>query len=421
MITIGVLVAQTVRAPALTDPLGDAVPAAWGVSTPWLYTLGAPLFSLWDGVAMLSRSRLEGFLLGLAIGYLVWRTVVRSARRVRLPRMVLEELAILVAAAIAFAAFVAIGVAWNTRPSRRLVGLDGEDLSVEIHSHSSVSHDVKSWPVAGFDIEASRRWHQRAGVDLIFVTDHNLTIGWERDGLVPVAGQPVLCPGIEISAHGAHVVVLGSPLPADPGSYRGTAEHRARLFREVAQSPGALAIASLPEYRGKAAAFLAEGVGGFEIVNASPKGNEITRRERDSVVALARGAGRVVVAAGDQHGYGATPMAWNVIRMPGWRRLGEHLCAAVVAQLRAGGPDAVRIVERTRLRPDHALPGLLTPVGVLGVVWATLSPGAVVSWLTWIWAVVLADQAVRRRLRRRRANAILSAVGVVPSSSTGST
>lgn len=416
--SLGILLAQAARIPELTDPLGNPVPDRWQLSTPWLHTLGSPLFSLWDQVAMLSRSRLSGLLLGLAVGYLAWRVVARWHRRVRWQRAALEEGSTLLVAIALFGAFVAIGMAWNTRPARRLVGLGSGEFTVEVHSHSSVSHDVKSWPVAGFDVEQSRAWHQRAGVDVLFVTDHNLTTGWERTGLAETPGQLRLCPGVEISAFGAHVVVLGTPLPADPAAYRGSAENRARLFREVRREPGAIAIASLPEYRGKAAEFLAEGVGGFEVVNASPKANELSRRERDSVVALARRHGVAVVAAGDQHGYGATPMAWNVMREPRWWQIGDGLCAAVVAQLRAGGVTAVQIVERSRLRPDHPLPGFLTPLGALWMAWATLSLGGVLSWLAWLWGLTLLTRALIRRLREHRARAILTAVGAVPSSST---
>ena len=420
LLTTGILLAQAARLPELVDPLGAPVPVSWRLHTPWLYTVLAPLFSLWDQVAMLSRSRLSGFLVGLALAYLAWRVVVRRGRLVRLRRMALEEAGTLTTSVLAFGLFVAVGLAWNARPSRRLVGLEGEELTVEIHSHSNVSHDVKAWPVSGFDVDASLRWHARAGIDVLFVTDHNLTTGWERHGLAEELGGPRLCPGIEVSAFGAHVVVLGSPLPTEPSAYRGSPANRARLFREVADAPGALAIASLPEYRGEAAEFLAEGVGGFEIVNASPKANDFTRVERDSVVALAREANRVVVAAGDQHGYGATPMAWNVLRLPGWRRQGDDLCATVVSTLKAGGPSVARIVERPRLRPDHALPSFLTPLGVLWMAWATLSPEGVLSWLAWLWLVAIVGHGVRGRLRRRRARAILSAVGAFPPSSTGS-
>lgn len=416
---MGLLLAQALPMAVLSDPLGGSLDPAWQLDSPGLYTAAAPLFSLWDNVAMLSRTRLAGLLLGLALAYLGWRVLDRRGRRVRWGRVVLEESRALLLAVAGLVLFVGIGMAWNTRPARKLVGLRTDELTVEIHSHTNVSHDVKSWPVSAFDVAASQQWHHRAGVDVLFVTDHNLTTGWERFVPVGVPGTPLVCPGIEISAYGAHVVVLGSPLPGDPAAYRGSVENRTRLFAEVATTPGAVAIASLPEYRGEAAEFLAEGAGGFEIVNASPKANEFSRAERDSVVALAGGAAVAVVAAGDQHGYGATPMAWNVMRQPDWRRLGEGLCGQVVGRLKTGAVEAVRIVERTRLRPDHWLPGFLTPLGVLWLAWGTLNVAGAVSWLIWIWTMAVVGDMTRRRLRERRARAILSAVGVPPSSSSG--
>lgn len=410
---MGVALAQLFRWPHLSDPLGAPLPAGWQLRTPGLYTALAPFFSLWDNIAMLSRTRLSGFLVGGALAYVGWRVAVRLGRRVRLARAILAEVGSLLAGLAALLLFVGVGMAWNTRPSRVLAGLSTDELTVEIHSHTSASHDVRRWPVAGFDAEANRQWHQRAGVDLLFVTDHNTTAGWRVDAPEPLPGVTHLCPGIEISAAGAHVVVLGAPLPPDPAAYRGAAGNRARLFAEVARSSGAVAIASLPEYRGRAPDFAAEGVAGFEIVNASPKGNDISRPERDRVIALARGRGLVLVATGDQHGYGATPMAWNVVRSPAWRRSPANLCALVVARLRSGSPAAVRIAERTRLRPDHWLPGPLTPLGVVWLAWATLSPAAALSWVAWIWALVLGWSALRESLRRRRSRAIMSAVGTL--------
>jgi hypothetical protein len=187
----------------------------------------------------------------------------------------------------------------------------------------------------------------------------------------------------------------------------------------VAESPHLVAIASLPEYRGRARAFADEGVGGFEIVNASPEANDISRPERDSVIALARARGLALVAAGDQHGYGATPMAWTVVIAPGWRRQGADPCALVVHRLRTAGPAALRIAERTRLRPDHWLPGPLTPLGVLWVTWATLNPTLALAWLAWIWLIALGRTAFRDALRRRRTRAIMSAVGTLHHPSPG--
>lgn len=408
--TLLILLAQLTGPAALSDPLGGPLPPDWRLHTPLPYAMLAPWFTLWDGVAMLSFSRLKGLLLGSALGYLIWRVVARRRRLVRRGRVALEELRALGLALAVFLAFILVGVAWNQRPAVRLAGLALEELTVEPHSHTPASHDVTGWPVAGFTAEASRRWHQRAGVDVLFITDHNAPATWTAEEGRADMGQAHLCPGVEVSAHGAHVLVLGIPLPADQRPFRGSAANRARLFAEVRATPGAVAIASLPEYRGEVDALVAEGAQGFEIVSASPKASELPRAERDSVIAEARRHQLALVAAGDQHGYGATTMAWNVMRLEGWRREEGPLCAAVVARLRDGGPAAVRIVERARLRPDHPLPGLLTPLGVVWLAWATMGPASLAGWLAWIWIAALGLRAGQAALRRRRTRAIMSTV-----------
>ena len=59
----------------LSDPVAGTAPASIHLNTPILYLAFPPLFSLWDGVSMLSMTRLQGFLLGLLLLYLlvVWR------------------------------------------------------------------------------------------------------------------------------------------------------------------------------------------------------------------------------------------------------------------------------------------------------------------------------------------------------------
>jgi hypothetical protein len=400
-LAVAVVVAWSLPVPPLTDPLGAPLPPAWYLHHPIGYAILAPLGTLWDQLTMLPISRLTGFLAGLGLLFLTWRIRVRLTHRVRWPRAVLRECWVAAVSLAGFVGCLLLGLTWHARPVARLAGLAVDDLTVEIHSHTNASHDVRGWPVSGFDAAASRDWHERAGVDLVFITDHNTTRGWSsfRGDLSP--GRTQLCPGIELSAHGAHVVVLGEPLPASQQPYRGSADARARLFAEIAASPGAVAIASLPEYRGQTEQFLAEGVRGFEITTASPKGNEFPRIGRDSVIALARRHGLLLVGAGDQHGYGATPMVWNVMRLPGWRTGEGPPCAAVVSQFRSGGPETVRIVERTRVRADSALPWLLTPLGVLWLAWATASLPVAIGWLVWIWMTALAGSWYRTQQRRR--------------------
>jgi len=72
-LTAGLLAARATAAPVLSDPLGGPLPPSLHLAYPALYVVFAPLFSLWDGVSMLSMSRLHGFLAGLVIGYVAWR------------------------------------------------------------------------------------------------------------------------------------------------------------------------------------------------------------------------------------------------------------------------------------------------------------------------------------------------------------
>jgi hypothetical protein len=347
----------------------------------------APLFTLWDGVSMLSMSRLHGFLVGLAVLYVAWRVGRALWRRIawsdRPPRRapIRRELGLLAASLAALVLFVGVGILWH-RPMAALAGA-GNALVFDVHSHTNVSHDVRGTLMRGFDTEANLRWHRRAGFDAVFVTDHNTVAG-----LRPHIGVPVLCPGIEVSAWRAHVVLLGDSTSVDPRRYNGSLDALELLLRESDSLYGALSVLSLPEYernhRNRLDSLAAAGADGFELVNAAPKATEMTRARRDSVAALARRTGRFVVGASDSHGWGATSMVWNLLPLPGARPEGPAACSAILRALRDGF-GTTRIVERRRLRPDGAWPGWLTPVGVLWESWRVLTWPLTLGWLAWIW------------------------------------
>ena len=114
---------------------------------PPAYLILAPLFTLWDGVSMLSMSRLRGFLAGLAGLYLVWRVarlvrarVLWSDRRpARHP--VRREVVLLLGTLAGFVLFVAAGLLWH-RPMAALAGAGADRVVFDVHSHTNVSHDV---------------------------------------------------------------------------------------------------------------------------------------------------------------------------------------------------------------------------------------------------------------------------------------
>jgi hypothetical protein len=374
--------ARIAAAPALSDPTGAPIPPDLHLTAPSAYMVLAPVYSLWDGVAMLSMSRLEGFLLGLALLFLGWR-VVRLVV-LRRPSTVRGELRAVVVAVVGVAAFVAGGLL-SHRPMLELGGLEPDMVAVDFHSHTNASHDVRGTAMARFDTKKNLQWHERAGFRVVFVTDHNST-----EGLVPTDVPVALCRGREVSAWRAHIVLLGGAVDSVSGPYRRDWAGLRQLLADADTLYGSLAVASIPEYErnhwGRLDSLVDAGLDGFEIVNASPKANELSRARRDSVIALARRRGLFVVGVSDHHGWGATSMVWSLVRVRGWREEPGRLCAGVMDALEEGFP-AVTVIERHRLRPDDWWPGWLTPIAVLWETWRGMGWEMTLAWLAWIWAL----------------------------------
>jgi hypothetical protein len=393
-----------------------ALPERLHLSAPALYLIFAPVFTLWDGISMLSMSRLQGFLAGLVVIYLLWRVARIAGRRASMrswPRQLLREIGILVLSLGLLIGFLLLGALWH-RPMLSLAGASKDERVVDFHSHTSDSHDVGGTLMESFDAEANRRWHARAGFDAAFITDHNVV---SHQSLVASRysagasqllnaqkGATVLCPGIEVSAWRAHILLLGDTLPVDRGRYSTSLSGLLDLLASSEREYGALTVASLPEYRrnhwSRLDSLVGAGLDGFEIVNASPKANELSRAARDSVVALARAHNLFVVGVSDSHGWGATSMVWNLVMVPA-ARSGSLTCSLVLERLRIGFP-AVRIIERHRLRPDAWWPMWLTPIGMLWETWRSMGWALTFSWIGWIWVGWSLGARVRRSLAHHR-------------------
>ena len=387
------LFARLLAAPPLSDPVAGSAPPSLHLAVPWLYLALAPLFTMWDGVSMLSMGRLRGFLVGLAALYLAWRIgrlLWPRDAQARPRSSVLKEIRTLAVTLVLLAAFLVGGALWH-RPMLALAGVDPGDIVVDFHSHTNVSHDVRNTWMRGFDTEANRRWHARAGFDATFITDHNVVSRESRvTSREPSEPRnkdefPALCPGIEVSAWRAHIVLLGDSLPVDQRRYNSSLGALLTLLHESDSVYGALSVASLPEYRRnhwtRLDTLVAAGLDGFEVVNASPMANELPRAERDSVIALARAHNRFVVGVSDSHGWGATSMVWNLVHPSG---APSDPCPAVLRSLHSGF-SAVRIIERHRLRPDAWWPTWLTPIGVVWETWRGMGWALTAAWLVWIW------------------------------------
>jgi hypothetical protein len=210
-----------------------------------------------------------------------------------------------------------------------------------------------------------------------------------------------------VSAWRAHVVLLGDTLPVNRQLFSSSLDGLLNLLETGESAYGSLTLASLPEYRrnhwDRLDTLIAAGLDGFEIVNASPKANELSARDRNRVTALARRHNRFVVGVSDSHGWGATSMVWNLVRIPE-ETPRSALCQAIIGRLQQGFP-AVRIVERHRLRPDDRWPMWLTPLGVLWETWRSMGWTLTLSWVVWVWlawglAILLRTRTGRAKIAR---------------------
>src|SRR4051812_3749561 len=307
-LSLALVAARLVSAAPLTDPLGAPLPAGLPLRAPALYLVAGPPFSGWGGASMLSMTPLHGVLLGTALLYLLWR-LVRLTRSGNRPFRPLQELGVLAASLAGFLLFLALGILWH-RPMLALAGAGPDRVVVDFHSHTNVSHDVRGTLMSGFDVRANLAWHRRAGFDAVFVTDHN-TIAPPA----PAEGLPLRCPGIEVSAWRAHIVLLGDTLPVDRDPYSGDWSGLIRLLAVSDSAYHARSVASLPEYEQnhweRLDSLVAAGLDGFGLVNASPKANELSRARRDSVVALAPPTRRFVGGVGDDPCWGRTGLVWD--------------------------------------------------------------------------------------------------------------
>lgn len=390
ILTLVLIAARLAAVPALTNPTGVPVSPAYTLQAPVFYLLLGPLFSTWDAITLLSMERLKGFLWGLGLIYLVWRVTLGLRRRssALVPRL-LREVGVLAVSLLALALFVLVGMIWH-RPMIGLRGAATDQLVADLHSHTNVSHDVRGTLMRGYDVEASRRWHARAGFDAFYVTDHNTTAGWKGDSSAS-RSIPFACPGIEVSAWRAHIVLLGDTADVKQSDYDGSLAKVLNLLRDSRPRFGALAIASLPEYNRAfwpvIDSLVDAGVAGFEIVNASPKAADFPLAHRDSIIRTARDHHLLLAGVSDSHGWGATSLSWMVIELPGWRAL-PNPCPALLDKLGRGN-GGVTILERHHLTPESAWPRLLTPFGALWEEWRSMTTTVLLSWLAWTWLVAL--------------------------------
>ncbi|MDE3153432.1 MAG: hypothetical protein KGL93_14400 [Gemmatimonadota bacterium] len=405
---LGLSVVVLLSAAFAADPLRDAatfqsVPEVHLVLSAG-YVLLAPVCDVFDTLSLMSVPQHIAIVVSLLVLFAGWRAW-RARRR---PTTLLRETG---AAALALVGVVALYAAavLVPRPMAALAvqtPLNDVVLVADFHSHTTYSHDGAPW----FSPEANRRWHADAGYDVAYVTDHR-TVRGAAEGIAAnpaEAGQgTMLLQGLEVVWDGAHVNILG----AERG-YRGLTDPNLRDVDDTALTLASMlrghepiVIFTFPGLLRHLHAAQAPGTPGaraIEIVDGSPRGLTDTRRKRTVIATIADTFNLALVSGTDNHGWGYTAPAWTLVQLPGWRGMGtDSLAASIDEVIRTRGFTGTEVIERRQANTAVSPLRLAATLPLVAArMFTMLSDNERVSWLIWIWALVLIRFAWRRRRSR---------------------
>jgi hypothetical protein len=371
------------------------------------YLVLAPFCDVYDTLSLMSLRQHVVILITLSVLFVAWRWW-RGARR---GTTAVREARAVVFGVFGLLLFYAVGVL-VPRPMAALVvnpPLNQALVTVDFHSHTNFSHDGAPWFTPG----ANRRWHHDAGYDVAYITDHRTVQGaaqaLARNPSVAGEGTTIL-QGLEVVWHNAHVNVLGAER-----TYLGLTDKNLRDIDDTALALASMVphhepvlIYTFPDllrYLRAATAPGTPGVRAIEIVDGSPRGLGDTRRLRTKISTIADTFNLALVSGTDNHGWGYTAPAWTLMLLPGWRGMTpDSLAGAIDDAIRTRGFEATQVIERREANTSLSTARLMGTAPI--VAWRAftmLTDNERVSWLIWIWGIVLVRVAWRRR---RRSNAV---------------
>src|SRR2546423_6909447 len=235
------------------------------------------------------------------------------------------------------------------RPTARLAMSSPNAVVVDFHSHTSFSWDGR----AEFTPAENRRWHEVAGFNVAYITDHGTFRGAaEAARLNPRRADEgtVILSGIEVRSEGRHLDVLGTDA-RDSAAYKSDDLNQdvfVRTVRGVSTPP--IVLMTLPGHMKAGSGAIR--VDALEISDASPRALSQIDSQRSSLLHLARDRGLAVVAGSNNHGWAHASPAWSLMEIPGWRLMTPaELDLAIRTTILQRGHGAVRVVERRAAGP----------------------------------------------------------------------
>jgi hypothetical protein len=362
---------------------GAAVPAGLRLSP--FYIALAPWTDVLDNLSLMSASQHGAFLLTLAGAYLAWR-LGKARSSSPLPLESAKALAFFGVVLAVYAAGLLL-----PRPMASLELLRNDALAVDFHSHTNASWDGRR----DFSPERNRSWHQSAGFNAVYISDHATLAGVidasMRNPHFAGEGTAVL-PAVEIRCEGQHIVILGATIHegiADCAAPATTVSSIAEPSRRW-ESEGMITLLTIPGRLSRNSPLpLSQGI---EIADGAPRALDQMRKDSSLIRDIARTGDMALVSGSNNHGWGSTAAAWSVLIIPGWRSLTPAaLDAAIRARMGSMRAGSVFVLERRRVVPGSSLIELsLTLPAVAWNMFRTMSVAERVSWLVWTWFLFLA-------------------------------
>lgn len=403
---------QTIRRWIWPALLTVALVATWGVTTstvaaddgpvgpgvnlqlPFSYILTSPISRLLDLLTLLSVPQTIAFF-GFAAIAIILMSLSRASQSTR-PAWI--RLLVTMGAIVPGVTVLEAAVAFSPRPMARITVQDPDVVVVDFHSHTNASRDANQ----RFTAEDRRKWHRDGGFNIGYITDHvrfgaataaamrnPVRAGLGVSELVAVEGRyHRIISTIMLGLAQADSALLDSKGRLLPGA---TASGRKpvtiiTLPNRNLDSITVASLDSIPNFRA------------IELVDAAPRGLGQLDRDEAKVRRMSQEMQLVLVAASNNHGYGRTVAAWNLLTIHGWRDMSPDSVGRLIEEsLRRRDLNSVTIVKRLRPRTHGPATAVTLPVGVFQTL-GSLTPAERIVWFSWIWSIaILVDISGRRR------------------------
>ncbi len=387
------VIVLTGRASSIVDTFDKAPPAGTSLNLPPGYVAMSPVSRTFDLLSLLSVPQTVWLFAVAALIVVAQILLTRSAKG----RSLWVRLIFGVVGTIAVIAVLEAAVILLPRPMANLRVADPQTLRIDFHSHTNASRDAnqRSTPAD------NREWHASGGFDVAYISDH-VKFGGAAEAMrsnPAKAGQGfTTLSAVEGRYHRILSTIMLGLTQADT-TVLDSKGHLLPGTPSIGQTP--VTIVTIPN--GNIDSVTTESLDslphftGIELVDAAPRGLGQLDREEPRIRGIASNGHLMLVSASNNHGWGRTVAAWNLMTIPGWRDMSpDSLSKLIEKPFRERQTDAVTIVKRLRPRAHGLLVPFTLPIALAQTL-GSLSLAERGVWLVWIWGVTLIAMLLRRR------------------------